>query len=140
MKSYKNFGKLPEDVQEKIDPELASKYANGNVVKAKKKKGKKSRFEREQEAQRKAIEDSNKNPEKGQSRSDSISEFDFIDEKTKGYMGGGKVKMDDGYMGGGKVKMDDGYMGGGEVKYKDGGSVCRGARLATAGKKFSGVY
>lgn len=199
--SYRNFGKLPEDVQEEIDPELASKYAKGNVVKAKKKKGKKSRFEREQEAQRKAIEDSNKNPEKGQSRSDSISEFDFIDEKT--FMGGGNVTVTAGpgkpFYSSASLKkgyeetlpsaassammrkasplgkyspraaIQDGVSGvmdmfrdeegkrGSRIAkkvakegakrnykatkmYKHGGSVCRGSRLATAGKKFSGVY
>ena len=199
--SYRNFGKMPEEVQEKIDPELARKYANGNVVKAKKKKRKKSDFERKREAERKAIEDSNKNPEKGQSRSDSISEFDFIDEKT--FMGGGNVtvtagpgkpfyssaSLKRGYeetlpsaassammreasrfgkyspkaaalsLKSGVMDMfrdEEGKRGSRIAKkvakegakrnykatkmYKHGGSVCRGSRLATAGKKFSGVY
>ena len=32
-KQYKNFGKLPEEVQKNIDPDLAQKYKKGGKVK-----------------------------------------------------------------------------------------------------------
>ena len=41
-KKYKGFSKLPEKVQEKIDPSLAQQYKKGGAVKKKKGKSKKS--------------------------------------------------------------------------------------------------
>ena len=41
-KKYKGFSKLPEKVQEKIDPSLAQQYEKGGAVKKKKGKSKKS--------------------------------------------------------------------------------------------------
>ena len=41
-KKYKGFSKLPEKVQEKIDPSLAQQYEKGGAVKKKKGKNKKS--------------------------------------------------------------------------------------------------
>ena len=41
-KKYKGFSKLPEKVQEKIDPSLAQQYEKGGVVEKKKGKSKKT--------------------------------------------------------------------------------------------------
>ena len=41
-KKYKGFSKLPENVQEKIDPDLAQKYEKGGEVKKKKGNSKKT--------------------------------------------------------------------------------------------------
>jgi len=41
-KKYKGFSKLPEKVQEKIDPDLAQKYEKGGEVKKKKGNSKKT--------------------------------------------------------------------------------------------------
>ena len=46
-KKYKGFSKLPEKVQEKINPDLAQKYEDGGVVRKKKGKSNKDKQDKE---------------------------------------------------------------------------------------------
>ena len=121
-KKYKGFSKLPEAVQQKMDPKAAMKYMEGGAVGVENVKPK-ARPENLERAEKKKRMDEEKRTKKR-----------IIKESTRRRTRdhNTKPKQD--------IKSALGFANGGEVRgYKGGGGVCRGGGTAVSGTKFAGV-
>lgn len=121
-KKYKGFSKLPEDVQQKMDPEAAMKYMEGGAVGVENVRPK-SRPENLERAEKKKRMDEEKRTKKR-----------IIKESTRRRTRDHNTepKQD--------IKSALGFANGGKVRgYKHGGGVCRGGGAAISGTKFAGV-
>ena len=120
-KKYKGFSKLPEAVQQKMDPKAAMKYMEGGAVGMENVKPK-ARPENLERAEKKKRMDEEKRTKKR-----------IIKESTRRRTRDHNTepKQD--------IKSALGFANGGKVRgYKHGGGVSRGGGAAVSGTKFTG--
>jgi hypothetical protein len=148
-KKYKGFSKLPEAVQQKMDPKAAMKYMEGGAVQPGSKRppkrpnamdGRRKGDIKTEEllagmtmAEINAAIDSSKNPKKKRMDEEKRTKKRIIKESTRRRTRDHNTepKQD--------IKSALGFANGGKVRgYKHGGGVSRGGGAAVSGTKFTG--
>ena len=157
-KKYKGFSKLPEAVQQKMDPKAAMKYMEGGAVQPGSKRppkrpnamdGRRKGDIKTEEllagmtmSEINAAIDSGKNPKKKSPSKATVRPSkstgalaEFVKDAAKyGVLGGSAATA------GKAAKKVLGMKYGGKVRgYKHGGGVCRGGGASVSGTRFSGV-